>query len=266
MSHAPLAPIDPVELMLVAIGLKPIISREVETIGRSKLKEMARIPKEIVSLARQLVNNELTPSFYSDFNYRKAIKELAAGWDMQQVADMIAKFPPEYQVTGSALILKAQQTIQQLLEGYPVSQYQTVTGSIDLLPSDAKLFKFVSILEIVDQPLMVFSFMSAGSLLRSQAHAIRTVYPSLSAAIDAAIMQATISAKANKASFELPPRAEVGVKAWMGQGPTTVAQLVAAQTAATKSKADQAKPKPKAAPAKASNIGLQTNVQRSETP
>jgi hypothetical protein len=101
------------------------------------------------------------------------------------------------------------------MQRYPISQYQTIAGSTNLQPTDMKKFKFKSVLEMVNEPLRVFELMSTGALLKSQAHAVRTVYPTLSACIDAALMNETVSAKAAKASFELPPRAEYGVKNWL---------------------------------------------------
>lgn len=229
MTHAPLPTIAPVELMLMTVGLKAIISRDVEKITKAKLKDMAGIPKQITDLTRKLIHNELTPSFKTDFNYRGALKDLAKGWDVNQVIEMTDKFPAEYQVVGHALVIKAKDTIAKLLKGYPVAQYQTLTGSIDLIPADTKLFKFVSILEILADPLMIFSLMSTGAMLRSQSNAVREIFPTFSQAVDAALLQQIISAKADKKSFELPPRAEVGVKAWFGKGPVSTKLLQQAQ-------------------------------------
>ena len=165
LAPAPLPEIAPVEVLLATIGLKPIISRAVETISSEKLAEMAGMPDEIRRLAKQLVRSEsVSVPAYPDFDYRGAVKELAKGWDVQQVLAMIKKFPSQYAATGTALVVKAEATIKQLLQGYPVAQYQTLTGSVNLLPSDMKLFKFVTVLEAIDEPLNVFKFMSSGSL------------------------------------------------------------------------------------------------------
>lgn len=232
MPHLPLPEIAPVESMLIAVGIDAIISRKVDKITKAKLASAAKIPTEIETLARKMVHGDLEPSFsLSDFNWRSAIKELAAGWEVQQVIDMTKSFPKEYQITASALIIKSQEVIKQLSEGLPLSRYQTLSGSINLIPTDTHIFKFSSLLEVVRNPLIVFSLMAAGALLKSQSHAIRAVYPTLSAAIDAAILQATISAKADKKSFELPPKAEYGVKAWFGQSPIPQKQLQQAQAA-----------------------------------
>jgi hypothetical protein len=240
MPHAPLPKIADVEALLMTVGLRAVISRQVETVTKAKLKTMSAIPKQVADLARKLVNDELSPSFYSDLNYRQAVKELAAGFKIEQVVAMTQKFPREYQVAGSALIIKAQEVVQQLSQLVPVSQYQTLAGSVDLLPADTKLFKFISILEVLDDPLMVFSLMGRGALLKTQANAVRVCYPTLSAAIDAAILQATMTAKSAKKSFELPYRAEYGIKAWFGKGPVPTSTLQKAQAAVARSNAKKA--------------------------
>ena len=212
---APLPAIAPVEIMLAVIGMKPIISREVETVSPETLDEMDKVPEEIAQLARGVVRGtKVTPPKYAPFEPQKAINDLAAGWDVQQVKDMIAKFPVRYQAIGTALVVKSQDVIKQLMQGYPIAQYQTLSGSVSLQPTDMKKFKFKSVLEMVNEPLRVFEFMSTGALTKAQAHAVRTVYPTLSACIDAALMNETVAAKAARASFELPPRAEYGVKNW----------------------------------------------------
>ena len=58
LAPAPLPEIAPVEVLLATIGLKPIISRAVETISSEKLAEMAGMPDEIRRLAKQLVRSE----------------------------------------------------------------------------------------------------------------------------------------------------------------------------------------------------------------
>jgi hypothetical protein len=263
----PLPEIAPVEIMLAVIGLKPIVSREVETISPETLGKMDELPTEIAKLAKRLVHSDakIAPE-YDSFDAQLAINDLAAGWDVQQVVDMIHKFPVRYQAIGTALVVKSQEVIKQLMEGYPIAQYQTLSGSVNLKPTDFKKFKFKSILEIIDEPLRVFEFMSTGALLKSQAHAVRTVYPTLSACIDAAIMNETIAAKAADASFELPPRAEYGVKNWFQKSQVSASLLGQAQknqVVANQRKAAARQPPPAPNEAKAAQ-SLLTSSQRAE--
>lgn len=233
-------PISPAESLLVTIGLRTLITKEVEKVTKGKLDRIRTLPLEIQRLARDMVNDRLTETFYSDLNYRAMVKDLAKGVDMQQVQDMLTAFPPEYRAAATALLLISGQVIQQLQAQIPTSSYQTVAGLTNLLPDDLKLWKFVSILEVLDNPLLVFPLMATGALLRSQAHAVRTLYPTLSAHIDAWILDATIKAKSKLKSFELSPRAEVGVKAWMGQGPVSPSMLATSQTAVKDAKEKKA--------------------------
>ncbi len=77
--------------------------------------------------------------------------------------------------------------------------------------------------------------MADGSLLQTQVKAVREVYPTLSTAIDAAILEATIKQKAKSKAFELSPRAEIGVRAWFGKGPIPTESLKKAQAAVDRS-------------------------------
>ncbi len=231
-----MTPIAPAEACLAVIGLRTIISHKVERITRPTLDRIDGIGKEITRLARDTVNDRLEETWYSDLNYKATLADLARGVDLDQVQAMADEFPTEFRAVGHALTIFASQVIQELQGMIPTSVYMTVSGSTSLLPDDVKLWKFVSILEVLDNPMMVFPLMSTGALLRSQSHAVRVVYPTLSAAIDAALFDATIKAKTAKKSFELPVRTETGVKAWMGQGPVSKGMLQTSQAAAQRNK------------------------------
>ena len=125
-------------------------------------------------------------------------------------------------------------------------------------------FKFVTVLEAIDEPLNVFKFMSSGSLLKSQAHAVRTVYPTLSAAIDAAIMNETIAAKAANKAFELNPRAEYGVKNWFGKPQVSTATFKQAQLNHAVSNQRKAQQKAPAEQNSKASGNMLTSSQRAE--
>jgi hypothetical protein len=232
--------INPVEKCLAVIGVRPIISRKVEHITKATLAEIEGLLRQIERLARKLVRNDLTETFHSDLNYRQTLKDLARGVDVHQVEEMVKGFPPQYRATGTALALAASGIIQGLLKLLPKSEYQTLSGVQTLIPPSTKIFRFVSILEVLDALLQVFALMNTGALLRSQAAAMRAVYPTLSAAIDAAIFEAITAARATKKSFQLAPRAEIGVKAWQGQGPVSKSSLQLAQANVQRQKDRQA--------------------------
>src|SRR5882672_4114564 len=221
--------IMPVEAAMSVIGIKPFLSREVEHIGKGKLEQIQAVPKKVHDLARQLVNGEIEAKFRTNLNYKALLKDMATGFDVDQVKEMVAKFPPELNTLGSALVIMAMHLVEQLDSLYPRSAYLTMAGPKQLMPSDTKLWRFVSILEVLDDPLQVFALMAQGALLKSQAEAVRLVYPTLSDSIDYAIITETIKAKAHKKSFQLNPRTEYGVRSWTGQGPVDTGLLRSAQ-------------------------------------
>src|SRR5262249_44975819 len=189
--------IDAVERLLMVVGIDAILSRDVERFGKTKLRRAAGIPDEVSALAGKMVRGDLEPDLtLSDLDWRKAVKELVAGWDVEQVTEMVSRFPPEYQAAASALVIKSVALVKQLSDGLPIAKYQTMTGAKDMVAADVAIFRFSSVLEVVRNPLIVFQLMAGGALLKIQAHAVRTVYPTLSAAIDAAIFNATTMAKA----------------------------------------------------------------------
>ncbi len=247
--------IEPVEAAMAVIGLRALVSKKVERVTVPVLERVDKLGKEITRLSRDLVNDKLTETFYSDLNYRAMLNDLADGFEIDQVQEMADQFPAEYRDLGLALTGHASQVITALTEMVPRSFYETVTGSKSLLPSDVAVWKFVSILEVLDDPLLIFPLMNTGALLKSQAHAVRELYPTFSAAVDAALFDAAVKAKAAKKSFELSPRAEVGVHAWASTAPALTPEdavakekhaadrskrLQSSQAVAQKAKADAA--------------------------
>ena len=232
--------IDPVEALMVTVGLKAIISREVEKFRKSDLKEAAELPKTINGLARKLVDGDLRSGGTAAFNYRGMLKDLAEGWAPEQVEQMMAQFPPEIGQHTTGLVVRSKAIINALQQDYPQTNYVTATGSINLVPADKKIFKFVQVLEVLCDPLSIFGLAAEGALLRTQTAIVRKVYPTLAAAIDAALLDAVVKAKADKKSFELTPRAEIGVRAWFSKGPVETSMLKKSQAAVDRTNAKNA--------------------------
>jgi hypothetical protein len=234
--------IAPPEAALAVIGIRPLISREVERIRVMTLREIDRLPDELMAGARAVVrgeaNERLKVGAADSARYRAMLKDFAKGYDAKQVDDMVAQFPAEYQTLGAGLVVLAAQVIQELGAMYPISTYQSVTGSINLLPPAPKLWQFARVLDLIDRPLSLFQLIAAGALLRSQARAFRTVYQTLSRAVDAAFVDAVKRAKTEKISFQLPVLAETGMCAWMDLPPggADAASLVQSHDAAGKAK------------------------------
>lgn len=262
MLFPPLPEIAVVESLLLEVGIDAILSRQVERVSPARLRQAAKLPAEIRALAGKMVKGKLEPAIpRSDLDWRQAVADLAAGWNVEQVIQTCRAFPQEYQAAASALVIKSQALIKELSEGLPLDRYQTFAGSKELIPSDSHINRFACVLEVIRDPLVIFPLMSGGMLLRIQANAVREQYPTLSAAIDAAIFQATAAAKAVKKTFELPYRVEFGVRTWMGQAP--IPQPALRQSQQNVAKMNQRK-QPQTPPAVKPASSLMTTGQRAE--
>ncbi len=261
MNAPPLPVISPVELMLASVGIRAIISRQVEKITKTQLDEMVRLPSAVLRMSRQIVSGQEFESTFGHDSYRDLLVDLAKGWDPEQVEQMMDQVPTEYHTVAQALIVKAGELIKQMDAEYPVSKYITMSGETRLATSDAKSFQFLSVLECIDHPLVMFELMSTGALLQTQAQAVREVYPSLSEAIDTCLIDSITRARAAKASFQLPQKAERGIRAWFGKGPIPLKSMARAQDVAKIQAAKEQAQAQAKADAKKANL---TTVQRDE--
>ena len=229
---APLPEIDPIELMMAAVGIKAIVSRKVERIKDSTLNNMAKLGQRIHSMIDTMVNGGDVEYEAEDYDYRATLADLAKGWDIEQVQEMIEQFPPDFAADGAALVVRSQEIIKAMLRDYPITNYQTVAGSDQLTPSNTKMFRFVSVLEVIDHPECAISRMACGGLMQSEVKAMRAVYPTLSEFIDASLFDAITKARAKDEAFQLSFHTEYGVKAWWGRPPISDQSLAKAQMVA----------------------------------
>lgn len=164
--------------------------------------------------AAGVVNGTFTAPPAGDHDYDATLKKLAAGWDDGRLTEVIHAC--DDRAIGTAFAMHAKDAIDKLHAAYPVSVYPRVTGAINLPPPATKQFQIAGLVCLVDEPMRVFGLMADGGLLRSEAKFFRDVYPTLSLAIDSALLEAVVAAKNRSASFELSERAEYGVSAWFG--------------------------------------------------
>lgn len=220
---------------MATVGLRPIISRDVETIGVRKLNQMHTLPERLYKDIERVVNGEEPEYSVTYYDYRETLKDLYQDWDIEQVQKMVDQFPDDFQVAGSALFIRSQEIIQLMIKEYPATMYQTVVGKDRLAPNDTRMFKFINVLEMLDQPECLPYYIHCGGLLQSQVKAMRAVYPTMSEFVDAALFQAITKARANDDNFQLNVATEHGVKAFWGRPPVSDQSLAKAQMAAKSS-------------------------------
>lgn len=221
--------IAPVELALATVGIRGIILGDIEKIRASHFHDMANLGREIEKQARSLIQGNGGKLKTTKLDYKPMLRALADGIDNQRIEDTLAAFPKTHRELATLFSIHATQIANQLVQFIPRSEYQTATGVIPLAPSDTRIWKFFSTVDILEDPMSVFALMGSAALLKSQAKAMRAVYPTLSACIDQSLQAAIIAEKTEKKSFEVNPRVDYGLRTWMLQPPVSPKMMGLAQ-------------------------------------
>lgn len=244
-------PIDiaPAEAALAVIGIRPLLFGDIGRIYADDLHYMERIDREIIKRAKSCVNGEGEKIKTTRMDYPKMLKVLSEGITEEHLQDALTRFPARMQEVATVLALNARTIATALNQFIPKSEHQTLAGTVTLAPSDTRLWRFFATVEVLDDPLTVFDLMAAGALLRSQATAVRTVFPTMSAAIDGVLQRVIVDQKSKSKTWEVNPRAEYGIRAWGNVGPIsdklmTMVQSNAQELSAQKNLSDRMQGKP----------------------
>ncbi len=209
--------IDPVEIALAVIGVRPIISRAVERVKAAQFEAMDSFPRRVELLATQLCRDELEHVALGEISYSATLKNLSEPYEPGQVQAMAARFPADHHDLAGDFVLKAKSVMTFLLGIYPMQTSVTLAGGMNWRPSELIFRRFVAVLEIIDDPLRTFPLAAAGALLRRQVAALQAVYPTMLAAFRAAVDDAISTEKGKKKSYELAPHAERGANVLLGR-------------------------------------------------
>lgn len=213
-------PVDPVEAMLAVIGVRPILAKDVPKLTMEKAREIVDVPKRIYQLAKQVVRDETFDVPLGTINYKTMLDQLfptdRQAPDEAHIVDMVSKFPPVLHAVTSDFLVEASKVIGYLRDLFPRQTKQSLTGETNIAPSALAVRRFVTTLDVIDNPFHVFALISTGSLLNSQRQAVRTVYPTISTAIDDAFDEAKNYELVQKKSWQFPPHVQIGLSAWQG--------------------------------------------------
>lgn len=259
--------IDPVEACLAVIGVRPIISKAVEKVRMPQVREMVELPKTIAKRAMEVLKGDVAKLAPHHINYMKFLDELTKDFNIKQLEEMIAAFPMELHAISSLFLVEAKKIIELLQRIVPIQTKETLLGVENLLPPALAVRRFVTSLEILDNPLRVFDYISCGSLLKSQVEIVKEVYPTLSECIEESLDEAAIHLRAQNKSYKLPTRVEIGTNVWKGL--PTISVKMQAKLQANFAKADKEQPKPSGESGSSTSVVAKealTNTQRTMFP
>jgi hypothetical protein len=218
---------NPGELALASIGIVAVIGDDIPRVGVGRKEDMARVESSIPKLARNLVDGELSHTpMTRPHTYARLLDVLGGLPGSVDVQSWIERFDEEDQADlGTPFALAAQSALNDLAAVFPRQSYVTLTGPKVLTPPSQQLADFYFVLDVVNDPLRVFSLMSVGGLLPRQRDAVKMVFPGISSAIDDAISEALVDATAAKSvdptklnkGHRVSPVVTFGIQTWRGQ-------------------------------------------------
>lgn len=209
--------VDPAECWAAVLGVRPILSKRVETISPAQMSAAARVPETVRKRARALVNDGIEPAPVPPVEYQRMLKDTSESWaaDQVQVARMMEALPDNVELAYLHLAATEFALLQKAL---PKAGWKTYSGTENLEPDPMAMLQFSELLAAVEDPMgYVFGAIADGSITRDVAKVVRATFPTLAKCIDAEIHAATVEKVTKTSGYVLPWRAEIGMEAWTDQ-------------------------------------------------
>lgn len=228
MRHYPdgRGPIAPAEAILAVIGMRAVVTREIEPIDDLTWKRARDLEFEVNKAAHALVEGTLPPPEGASDRpgYFRLLRELAQPYQPEQARAMLEHIPPELFGAAGPFMMLASQAFQLLQSNLPRQFVASVVGGAKPLPPPVRLLdRFDSLFDVLDQPVELLNRAATGQLLRSQVQATEQVYPSLVAYMRVAVARELVHAQADDAMFMLPRATEIGAETLLGVDVTSPA-------------------------------------------
>lgn len=194
------ANIDPAEAILAVVGIRPLLTDEVERITRPMWNEISRLDRTIHEQARALADGNLDRSkAYPQVDYETTLKSFSAPPKPAQIEAMLRDIPAGQDLPFLAAAARAYNYLRGL---YPICVERTVFGANQLEPGEFALGAFEDLLQVVDQPLSVFGMIESGRFTTKQAAAMQAVYPTLYPEIAIEVVGACMAKKGDQPSWD----------------------------------------------------------------
>lgn len=195
--------IDPGEAIVAVVGIRSLLTKEVERIRAPQWRDIARLDIEVHRLAGAMAKGTLErAASYPDVDYTPTLKAFSAPPEPDQIEAMLQDVPIQQAIPFLTCSARAW---NYLKPQYPIAVERTVFGAVQLQPGDFALGMFEDLLEICDRPLTVFQMAESGRLTTKMAAAMQAVYPTLYQEIVVELVGACMSEKAERGDKWDPP-------------------------------------------------------------
>jgi len=209
--------IDPSESLLAVVGMRPIISHEIEEITPQQWKRALGFDREIDGAARELVRGKPRPvKDVGHIDYFKTLRDLVTPWNQQQVEAMLAELPSWFSEYAGSFVIAAHRAFEFMGSQLPRQLKVELTGPKPLKPPERLVYRFLSLLEVLDDPIRALTLSSNAHLLGPQIQGLEQVFPTLVNYMREAIAREIRDARAEDATFRMHYYAEMGAEKLLG--------------------------------------------------
>lgn len=216
--------IEQSEALLAVIGMRPIISHEIETITDVQWRRVLNIEDECDKGARELVHGKPKPVADAEgIDYMDTLRDLSTPYQPHQVEAMLSKLPTWFSDSSGAFLMLAARAFDFMGSELPRQVKADLTGPKNIQPPQRLVDRFLSLLEVLDDPFRVFDLAANAQLLGPQIKALDLVFPQLTDYMRKAVAMQIRDARAESAGFQMPYHADVGAQKFLGADLTSPA-------------------------------------------
>jgi hypothetical protein len=215
--------IENAEALLAVLGMTPVISHEIETITPEQWRRVLFLEREIDEAAKALVTGKPKPATETEgIDYMSTLHDLSTPYVPHQVEAMLAQLPPWFDSGGPFLVL-ASRAFDYMGSKLPRQVKKDLTGPEHIEPPARLVERFVSLLEVLDDPVGALRLAANAQLLGTQIEAMEAVFPGVLDYMRKALAREIAHASAGRPNFKLRYEAEQGAEKLLGADLTSPA-------------------------------------------
>lgn len=211
--------INPIEALAAITGIGLVTGERKAAITQDEVDRATKLGPKVAEMITSAIGDSLDCRVPPPINTKRAIATLSKMADHADHVELIEKFPPGYRRLATGYTIFMNGIKDEVSKMLPRQVSATLTGPV-VNPAPAYVMaKFLSVLQVIDDPLQVIRAIGSGTLLKKQAAAVKLVYPTLSELITTALVAAVVMKRASSPKWTPSWRLNNGMAAWFETTP-----------------------------------------------
>lgn len=209
----PPASIDKGEVWACALGLDPVLAKAIPRVTAAHKRAVQGLNDIIAKQVNRLVTGKLDADYPDVPDYKDLSAALAVTFDADSTEAVMSVLPDDDKLP---YLTVAQRQYEFMAAAIPRPVRETLVGTVPMPPDSTALYRFNGLYRVIDNPLYLLDLMGSGTVLHNQVHAVRIVFPTLTAYLDTAIRDAVIEQVTKDPDYTVPYLADSGIRDYLG--------------------------------------------------